>query len=126
MKQRFLIGGSVFLAIILLLSSCSPQAEEADPLISAGEIHEKVLTVDTHADTPSRLLSGDWKIGDRHDPEERGSGCIDLPRLKEGGLDAEFFAVYTRQGELSPGGYANAKDSVDNQLDARHPMEAER
>lgn len=125
MKQRFFIGGSVFLSIVLLLFSCSPQAEEADPLVAARDIHEKVLTVDTHADTPSRLLSGDWKIGDRHDPEERGSGCLDLPRMKEGGLDAEFFAVYARQGALSPEGYANAKESIDQQLDALHQMEAD-
>lgn len=125
MEKRSLIKGTGFLAIILLLFSCSPQVEEGDSLSTAREIHEKVLTVDTHADTPSRLLSGDWKIGERHDPSERGSGCIDLPRMKQGGLDAEFFAVYVRQGELVPEGYTDAKERVYQQLDALYRMETE-
>ena len=35
----------------------------------------------------------DFDLGVRHD-----DGCVDFPRMKEGGLNAEFFAVYTGQG----------------------------
>ncbi|MCK7540857.1 MAG: membrane dipeptidase [Marinilabiliales bacterium] len=58
------------------------------------------------------LLRTDWKIGERHDPAQRGSGKIDLPRMKEGGLDAEFFAAFVGQGPLTPEAYAKAKDSA--------------
>jgi membrane dipeptidase len=97
--------------------------DEEDLLLRARDIHEKVLTVDTHSDTPSHLLSEDWNIGEWHNPEDRSSGCIDLPRMKEGGLDAEFFAVYTSQGELSPEGYADARERADQLLDAILQME---
>jgi membrane dipeptidase len=97
--------------------------DEQSILAHAKDIHEKVLTVDTHADTPSRLLREGWNIGEWHDPDDRSSGCIDLPRMKEGGLDAEFFAVYVGQGERSPEGYQRAKERADRVLDALYQME---
>jgi len=123
MKQRYFTSGLYFLAIGLLLISCTSQTDEADLLIRAKDIHERVLTVDTHADTPSRLLREGWIIGEWHNPEERSSGCIDLPRMKEGGLDAEFFAVFVGQGERTPEGYVRAKERVDRLLEALYQME---
>lgn len=125
MRQRCFVKGLFFLAIGMILIACNPQVDEEELLVRAKEIHEKVLTVDTHADTPSRLLREGWVIAEWHDPDERSSGCIDLPRMKEGGLDAEFFAVYARQGELSPEGYASAKQRADQQIDALYQMEAD-
>jgi membrane dipeptidase len=122
-RQSYFIKGLFFLAIGMILISCNPQVDEENLLVKAKDIHERVLTVDTHADTPSRLLREGWSIGERHDPDDRSSGCIDLPRMKEGGLDAEFFAVYVRQGELTPEGYASAKNRADQQLDALYQME---
>lgn len=96
--------------------------DEENLLAHSKEIHEKVLTVDTHADTPSRLIREGWNIGEWHNPEERASGCIDLPRMKEGGLDAEFFAVFVGQGERNPEAYVRAKERADRMLDAIHQM----
>jgi membrane dipeptidase len=122
MRQSYFIKGLLVLAIGILLISCNTPVNEADLLIKAKDIHERVLTVDTHADTPSRLLREGWSIGERHDPDERASGCIDLPRMKEGGLDAEFFAVYVGQGERSPEGYVRAKERADSLLEALYQM----
>jgi membrane dipeptidase len=123
MRIKYFATGLTLLAFGFTLLSCSSQTSEADLLVRAKEIHEKALTVDTHADTPSRLLREGWVIGERHDPDERGSGCIDLPRMKEGGLDAEFFAVYVGQGERTPEGYVRAKERADRLLDALYQME---
>lgn len=123
MRQRYISSGLYFLAIGLLLVSCASQMDEEDLLVRAKDIHEKVLTVDTHADTPSRLLREGWNIGEWHDPEESASGCIDLPRMKEGGLDAEFFAVFVGQGERNPEGYERAKERADRVLEALYQME---
>ncbi len=89
----------------------------------AREIHTRILTVDTHCDTAFNLLRPDWKIGERHDPGKRESGRIDLPRMAEGGLDAEFFAVFVGQGPRTPEGYAAAKAQALSILDAVHRME---
>jgi membrane dipeptidase len=106
----------------VLCTSCDKAMDEEDLAKKAREIHDKVLTIDTHADTPSRLLRDDWKIGERHEPGERMSGKIDLPRMAEGGLDAEFFAAYVGQGPLTEEGYARAKERVHALIDAIHKM----
>lgn len=65
-------------------------------------LHESVLTVDTHCDTPMRMLQG-FDIGQRH-----STGCVDLPRMKEGGLDAMFFAIFVPQKARTESTYREA------------------
>lgn len=81
-----------FTFMLILLPACTDNA--ARLLIQAENIHEKTLTVDTHCDTPINIARSGFDLGIRH-----AEGCIDFPRMKEGGLDAEFFAVFTGQGQ---------------------------
>jgi membrane dipeptidase len=104
------------------LTSCAPEKDEEALKAEAREIHDRVLTVDTHSDTPSLMLRKGWDIGERHEPGQRRSGKIDLPRMAEGGLDAEFFAAYVGQGERTPEGYARARERADELLHAIHKM----
>lgn len=76
----------------------------------ARSIHERLLTLDTHLDTPAHFVWKDWSILDRHAVEEDGSQ-IDLPRMIEGGLDGGFFAIYTPQGPVTPEGDRAARDA---------------
>jgi membrane dipeptidase len=64
----------------------------------AKKIHFSVLTLDSHTDTPLLLGREGFDIGTRNDPAKRG-GQVDFTRMREGGLDAAFFAVYLGQGE---------------------------
>ena len=86
---------------LFLLAGCYE-----DPLV----IHENTLTIDTHVDTPLYLymIDPDFDLGEHHDPYERGSKVY-FPRMKEGGLDAVFFAVFVWQGERTPQGNEDAK-----------------
>jgi membrane dipeptidase len=104
------------------LAGCRPEQAPAGVETRARALHQKMLTVDTHCDTAFNLLRTDWKIGERHDPSKRESGKIDLPRMKEGGLDAEFFAAFVGQGPRNPEGYAKAKDTAVRVIDAVHKM----
>jgi len=104
------------------LVCCAPKLEPGALEAESQAIHDRILTVDTHCDTTYRLLSDDWDIGERHESGERGSGKIDLPRMAEGGLDAEFFAVFVGQGERTPEGYARAKERAMRQLEGVHLM----
>jgi len=110
------------LGLVLAISACT--VAKTPPTIEekALELHKKILTVDTHCDTAFSLLRTDWKIGDRHDPSLRASGKIDLPRMKEGGLDAEFFAAFVGQGPLTAEAYVKAKDSALRAVVAVHKM----
>jgi membrane dipeptidase len=107
---------------IAVLSSCRVKLYERDVEARAREIHRRVLTVDTHCDTAFNLLRKDWSIGDRHDPALRASGKIDLPRMAEGGLDAEFFAVFVGQGPRTPEGNAIAREEALVGLEVIHKM----
>jgi len=80
-----------FLLITLLLPGCKTNDRQLIRL--AEKIHEKTLTVDTHCDTPMEMAKSDFDLGERHT-----DGCVDFPRMIEGGLNAEFFAVFTSQG----------------------------
>ena len=110
------------LLIGLLFSRLLFSADDPQLLEEALRIHRNVLTVDTHCDTPFMLLEKDWDIGTRHQPGQPGSGCQDLVRMKEGGLDASFFAVFVGQGPRSDEGHAKAKDKAIAILDAMDAM----
>jgi len=114
---------ALFLIGLFLLSSCADRLSEEELNTKARSIHDLVLTVDTHCDTPlTLLLRENWNIGERHDPRQRPIVKIDLPRMVEGGLDAEFFAVYTDQGELTDQGFDKARERALALLDEIHKM----
>ncbi|HSQ34748.1 MAG TPA: dipeptidase [Candidatus Binatia bacterium] len=98
----------------------------ADPKLTekALAIHHRALTVDTHCDTPFKLLEKGWDIGAYHEPGRPESGCQDLPRMKAGGLDATFFAVFVAQGKRTPEGHAKAREKAVAILDAMDAMYA--
>lgn len=112
MKNRLLYL-YILLIIPLLLSS---KGDETDLVKKARAIHDRALTIDTHTDTPLRLRSGSFDIGKRNDPRKRGGGKVDFPRMKEGGLDSAFFAVFVGQAKLTPEGRGKAKNNALNQF----------
>jgi membrane dipeptidase len=77
----------------------TPKQEER-----AMRLHEEALVVDTHCDTLMKLMPQPRgspparKLGERSD-----RGHIDLPRLTEGGVDCQTFAVYTGKRVNQPG-----------------------
>jgi membrane dipeptidase len=75
--------------------------ETIDPVLweKAKKIHESALVIDTHCDTPMVMLDRGLDIGQRSTTND-----VDLIRMKEGGLDAIFFAVF-----------------IANDLDLKHP-----
>lgn len=77
--------------IIALLTGCKSYDERLAR--EAEKIHGRILTVDTHCDTPMDMVRSGFDLGTRHE-----DGCVDFPRMNEGGLSAEFFAVFTNQG----------------------------
>ena len=96
MQIRFLI-----MVLCLIGISCTTSDEKISR--KADRIHDDILSVDTHCDTPMRLLRGGFNPGIRND-----KGCIDFPRMKEGRLDAEFFAIFIGQGPRTPEAYEKA------------------
>lgn len=84
-------------------------APEEDKLRKrAARIHSSILTLDSHCDTPLTILHSNLDMGIRNDPKTTRSK-IDFPRMKEGGLDASFFAIFLGQGNRDEPGNNKAK-----------------
>jgi membrane dipeptidase len=88
-------------------------------LAKAQRIHENALTVDSHTDTPLRLSRSNFDAGVRNDFATTGS-CYDYPRMKEGGLDGAFFAVFTAQGKCNEEAYTQIYNKAMALFDAIH------
>ena len=56
----------------------------------AKQLHDRAIVIDSHDDTTQRLLSDKtYDISKR-----QKNGNIDIPRMREGGLDALFFSIW--------------------------------
>ena len=104
---------NISLLFLLLLSACGTSEDRL--ITQADKIHESVLTVDTHCDTPMDFEDPEFDMGVRHE-----TGCVDFPRMVEGGLDAEFFAVFTGQGPRNDSAFAEVYKYALNIFDAIH------
>jgi membrane dipeptidase len=103
-------------AAFLMLTACSGQMSEDEIIATARVIHESVITIDTHDDIPSNFAS------EEVDPGVRGDRQVDLPKMREGGLDAAFFVVYVGQTERTPENYEATKAEALAKFDAIHRM----
>ena len=86
--------------------------------LRAREIHFSTIVIDTHADTPQRFLFDQFDMG-HHDAE----GCVDIPRLRAGGVSAIVFALWVPVEITGPAATARAFDllaGVEDQI-RRHP-----
>ena len=93
------IAGSVLLAA-QAPSNVSPRAKQ---------LHERAIVIDSHDDTTQRLLfEKGFDIGVRH-----ANGNIDIPRMKEGGLDALFFSIWVPSDLTGPPAVKRAMDLID-------------
>jgi membrane dipeptidase len=107
---------------LLLLASCvlaaCSGAEDADERVR--RLHRAAIVVDGHADTTLRLLDPDFDFAARHDA---GQGMLDLPRAREGGLDAQFFSIYTGKPAAEGLAVRDALERIDavHELVRRHP-----
>jgi membrane dipeptidase len=106
-------GLSLVLILILVASGCISKEQQLKR--KADKIHAAILTVDTHCDTPMDIYSSGFDLGVRHD-----DGCVDFPRMKEGGLDAEFFAVFTGQGPRNDSTFNKVHQKALGVFDAIH------
>jgi membrane dipeptidase len=108
----------------LLATSCAsgPPTPER-----ARAIHERLIVLDTHIDTPSNFGRPGWSFMDRHSLADGVQ--VDYPRMVEGGVDGGVFVVFTAQGPRDAAHLAAAKAAGDRRLEeirrvlAAHPNE---
>ena len=91
--------------LLVLLVSVSPVAARAADAPAVGartaSLHERILVLDSHLDTPANFARAGWEIQADHSTWGTFSQ-VDLPRMRDGGLDGGFWVIYTGQGDRSP------------------------
>ncbi len=78
---------------------------------NAADFHQSLLTLDAHLDTPALFHRPGYDFSARGSFAENGTN-VDLPRLREGGLDGGFWVIFTAQGELDEASYIKARTSA--------------
>jgi membrane dipeptidase len=119
MRMKSAVMILALLAICAIVACTKEEMTEEELMAEAKAIHERVLTIDTHDDIPSNFASAEV------DPGVRGDRQLDLPKMKEGGLDAGFFVVYVGQTQRTPENYEKAKQDAMTKFDAIHRMAEE-
>ena len=72
-------------------------APEEQLSVEARQVHDAATIIDLHADTP-KLMSRGYDVFRRHAPAwpiKNYGGHVDVPRMCEGNLKAQFFALWT-------------------------------
>ena len=80
--------GTLFTA--LLLMSCA-QEKKNKPMSTAEQIHQAVITIDTHDD----INVGNFTDSLNYSTETQSQ--VHIPGMEAGGLDVAWFIVYTGQ-----------------------------
>ncbi len=119
--HSFVSPARLLLGLALGLCATWVSAQGVDARTRA--LHESLLTLDSHLDSPMLFGVPGWNILDRHDVADDGTQ-LDYPRMVEGGLDGGFFATYIPQGPLTDAGRANARDAALLRLQEIHQLVA--
>jgi membrane dipeptidase len=109
-------------AVILSVAFAAPaaaQTADAALIQKARAIHDRVIALDTHDDINPENFTRQKNYTQRLDTQ------VNLPKMKEGGLDASFFIVYVGQGPLTQEGYDSAYKQAVAKFDAVHHLTKE-
>jgi membrane dipeptidase len=113
------VGSFALLSMPRIQAQSKTKSKPKAPL-SAKQIHDSALIIDTHADTTQRLLDENFDLAN---PAAGDKGNLDLHKAKAGNLGAEFFSIWVEPGEFK-GQYAHRTlaliDAVYQQA-AKHP-----
>src|SRR5262252_10863329 len=102
-------------AVVIFMAAATPVAlftqsvPPSEVSSRARQFHERAIVVDTHDDTTQRLIfEKTFDIGARNK-----DGNIDIPRMREGGLDAIFFSIWVTGDVTGPIAVKRALDQID-------------
>ena len=109
---------TIFALFLLGVLSCGESQKKHQESMEekAHRIHEKVITIDTHADINVKNFTDSINYSQNLNTQ------VNLPKMEEGGLDVAWFIVYTAQDTLSAEGYEKAYDNAISKFNAIHKL----
>jgi len=98
------------LASLSTLILCLAASGSGDEIAErARKLHFSSIVLDTHDDTTQRFFSKNYDLGKRN-PE----GHVDIPRMREGGMNAVFFSIWIDGRTLGAPAVEKALDQIDS------------
>lgn len=107
------------LTIALIFTACSTDEMSPEMLQKAQEIHDRVITLDTHVDINTANFTAERNYTQNLPIQ------VDLPKMEAGGLDVVWLIVYTGQGDLDEEGYAAAYENAIDKFNAIQRLTSE-
>ncbi|MFL2769933.1 MAG: membrane dipeptidase [Rhodospirillaceae bacterium] len=104
--------------LALIFSKCAIAQTREDMVAVARDIHDRVITIDTHVDIPPNFATSAY---DLMKPGPRGQQ-VHIPTMIEGGLDVTFIIVFVSQGPRTQAGYAKALSDAFLKFSAIHKV----
>ncbi|TBV72236.1 dipeptidase [Pseudoxanthomonas winnipegensis] len=97
--------------LLALLPLSAAHAIEFSPqeLARAKALQSRLLTLDSHLDTPANFPRADFDLLAAHPGNALSQ--VDLPRMQAGALDGGFWAIYTDQGDRSAKAHLEDRDA---------------
>src|SRR5579859_2541596 len=102
-----------FVAVCVCTCLCvgigySRRASADDIAERAKKLHFSSIVLDTHDDTTQRFFTKNFDLGKRND-----GGHVDIPRMREGGMNAIFFSIWIDGRTMGPPAVQKALDQID-------------
>jgi membrane dipeptidase len=101
--------------VLAALTACSPKAPAPAKSVpepeSAAQLHERLLVLDSHLDTPANLSKPGFDIM-ADNPSVLGSVQVDLPKMTRGGLDGGFWVIFMPQGPVDEASFEAARTAA--------------
>ena len=102
---RVLLMAFTYISLLVVAAVALSAVSVSD---KARKLHFSSIVVDTHDDTTQRFLDGKFDVGER-----TNTGSIDIPRMKEGGLNAIFFSIWIPSKVIGPDAVRRALQQID-------------
>jgi membrane dipeptidase len=105
MRRTFVLRGFGCFIAALVLTGIAPADEISE---RAHKLHFSSIVLDTHDDTTQRFFSPDYDLG-----KQNPTGHVDIPHMKEGGMNAIFFSIWIDGRITGPPAVQKALDQID-------------
>jgi membrane dipeptidase len=99
----------LFTVVGLLATNAFVRSVPSDAIAArAHKLHFSSFVIDTHDDTTQRMFSKDYDLGKRN-----ADGAVDIPRMREGGMNGIFFSIWIDGRTMGPPAIQKALDQID-------------
>jgi len=106
--MRRVLACLCFCPFVLVIIPMIAPASGDEIAARARKVHFSSIVLDTHDDTTQRFFSKDFDIAKRN-----ADGSVDIPRMREGGMNAIFFSIWIDGRIMGPPAVQKALDQID-------------